>query len=32
MNELYKKNYKFLKREIEEDYRRWKDHGLVEST
>jgi uncharacterized protein (DUF736 family) len=25
MNDLYKKNYKLLKKEIEEDYRRWKD-------
>jgi hypothetical protein len=25
MNELYKENYKPLKREIKEDYRRWKD-------
>jgi hypothetical protein len=25
VNELYKENYKLLKREIEEDYRRWKD-------
>jgi hypothetical protein len=25
MNELYKENYKLLKKEIEEDYRRWKD-------
>jgi hypothetical protein len=24
VNELYKENYKLLKREIEEDYRRWK--------
>jgi hypothetical protein len=35
VNDLYK-NYKPLKKEIEEDYRRWKDlphaHGLVEST
>jgi hypothetical protein len=25
VNELYKENHKLLKREIEEDYRRWKD-------
>jgi hypothetical protein len=25
MNDLYKKNYKHLKKEIKEDYRRWKD-------
>jgi hypothetical protein len=25
VNNLYKKNYKPLKKEIEEDYRRWKD-------
>jgi hypothetical protein len=25
VNELYKKNYKLLKKEIEENYRRWKD-------
>jgi hypothetical protein len=25
VNDLYKKNYKPLKKEIEEDYRRWKD-------
>jgi hypothetical protein len=25
VNELHKENYKLLKREIEEDYRRWKD-------
>jgi ribosomal protein S13 len=33
VNELYKENYKLLKKEIEEDYRRWKDlhlHGSVE--
>jgi hypothetical protein len=24
MNEFYKENYKLLKKEIEEDYRRWK--------
>jgi hypothetical protein len=35
VNDLYKENYKPLKKEIEEDYRRWRDlpaHGLVEST
>jgi hypothetical protein len=25
MNDLYKESYKLLKKEIEEDYRRWKD-------
>jgi hypothetical protein len=25
VNDLYKENYKYLKKEIEEDYRRWKD-------
>jgi hypothetical protein len=25
VNELYKENYKLLEKEIEEDYRRWKD-------
>jgi hypothetical protein len=25
MNDLYKENYKPLKNEIEEDYKRWKD-------
>jgi hypothetical protein len=25
INELFKENYKTLKKEIEEDYRRWKD-------
>jgi hypothetical protein len=25
VNDLRKKNYKLLKKEIEEDYRRWKD-------
>jgi hypothetical protein len=25
VNDLYKENYKSLKKEIEEDYRRWKD-------
>jgi hypothetical protein len=25
VNDLYKENYKQLKKEIEEDYRRWKD-------
>jgi hypothetical protein len=25
MNDLYKEKYKLLKKEIEEDYRRWRD-------
>jgi hypothetical protein len=25
MNDFYKENYQLLKKEIEEDYRRWKD-------
>jgi hypothetical protein len=25
VNELYKENYKVLKKEIKEDYKRWKD-------
>jgi hypothetical protein len=25
VNDLYKKNYKLLKKEIKEDYRRWED-------
>jgi hypothetical protein len=25
VNDLYKENYKLLKKEIEEDYRRWKN-------
>jgi hypothetical protein len=25
VNDLYKENYKFLKKELKEDYRRWKD-------
>jgi ABC-type antimicrobial peptide transport system permease subunit len=25
VNELYKENYKLLKKELKEDYRRWKD-------
>jgi hypothetical protein len=25
MNDLYKENYKLLKKEIKEDYRRWRD-------
>jgi hypothetical protein len=25
VNDIYKKNYKLLKKEMEEDYRRWKD-------
>jgi hypothetical protein len=35
VNDLYKENYKHLKKEIEEDYRGGKiscAHGLVEST
>jgi hypothetical protein len=35
VNDLYKENYKPLKKEIKECYRRWKDlpaHGLSEST
>jgi hypothetical protein len=35
VNDLYKENYKSLKKEIKEDYRRWKVlpcYGLVEST
>jgi hypothetical protein len=35
VNDFYKENYKPLKKEIEEDYKRWRDlpaHGLVEST
>jgi hypothetical protein len=35
VNNLYKENYKSLKKEIEEDYRRSKisqGHGLLEST
>jgi hypothetical protein len=35
VNDLYKENYELLKKEIEEDYRRWKNllcHGSVEST
>jgi hypothetical protein len=35
VKDLYEENYKPLKKEIEEDYRKWKDlcaHGLVEST
>jgi hypothetical protein len=35
INDLYKDNYKPLKKMMEEDYRRWKDHyahGLAEST
>jgi hypothetical protein len=26
VNDFYKENYKLLKKEIEEDYRRWKDY------
>jgi hypothetical protein len=25
VNDLYKENYKLLKKEIEKDYRRWRD-------
>jgi hypothetical protein len=25
VNDLYKQNYKLLKKQLEEDYRRWKD-------
>jgi hypothetical protein len=35
VKDLYKENYKLLKKEIEEDYRRSKDlqaHGLSETT
>jgi hypothetical protein len=35
VNDLYKENYKLLKKEIKEDYRRWKiscARGSVEST
>jgi hypothetical protein len=35
VKDLYKKNNKPLKKETEEDYRRWKDlyaHGFVGST
>jgi hypothetical protein len=35
VNDLYKENYKPLKTETKEGYRRWKDlrvHGLVKST
>jgi hypothetical protein len=35
VNDLYKENYKSLKKEIEEDYRRSnisQGHGLLEST
>jgi hypothetical protein len=34
VNDLYKENYKPLKKEIKEDYRRWREipcQGLVES-
>jgi hypothetical protein len=34
VNDLFRENYKPLKKEIEEDYRRWNDlhaYGLVES-
>jgi hypothetical protein len=26
VNDLYKENYELLRKEIEEDYRTWKDH------
>jgi septation ring formation regulator EzrA len=26
MNDLYKENYKLLNKEIEKDYRKWRDH------
>jgi uncharacterized protein (DUF736 family) len=29
VNDLYKNNYKPLKKKIEEDYRRWKDHPCL---
>jgi hypothetical protein len=35
VNDFYKENYKPLKKNTEDDYRRWKishTHGLVEST
>jgi hypothetical protein len=32
VTDLYKENYKLLKKEIKEDYRIWKEDGLVEST
>jgi hypothetical protein len=35
VNDLYKENYKLLKKEIEEDYRKWRHshaHRLVEPT
>jgi hypothetical protein len=35
VNDLYNENYKPLKKEIDEDFRRWRDlcaHRLVEST
>jgi hypothetical protein len=31
VNDLYKENYKLLKKKIEEDYRRWKDLLCFES-
>jgi hypothetical protein len=30
VNDLYKENYKLLKKDIEEDYRRWKDPVLMD--
>jgi hypothetical protein len=35
VNDLYKDNFKYLKKEIEEYYRKWEishTHGLAEST
>jgi hypothetical protein len=29
VNDLYKENYKFLKKEIEEDYRKWRSPMLM---
>jgi hypothetical protein len=29
VKDLYKENYKPLKKEIQEDYRRWKDHPCL---
>jgi hypothetical protein len=31
VNDLYKENYKTLKKEIAMVYGEWEDHGLVES-
>jgi hypothetical protein len=30
VNDLYKENYKLRKKEIEEDYREWRDLGLMD--